>query len=105
MTILGMTRSFLDSLLSPEEAYQLALRRMEQLAEQKKLREEGAQWTNRGLEYRLRGDNAAALADRGHWILSGPSETGKTIAALSLVNWLAWGDPNCPGVLLRKLKV
>src|SRR3990167_2646795 len=105
MMTLEMTRSSLDSLLSPDEAYQLALRRMEQLAEQKKLRQEGAQWTNRGLEYRLRGDNAAALADRGHWILSGPSETGKTIAALSLVNRLAWEYAGCQGVILRKLKV
>jgi hypothetical protein len=88
--------------LSQPEYLSLKAQKLERRAEQRRL---GliAQRTSKGIEYRLRGDNEAALAYRGAWILSGPSETGKTIAALSLVNRLAWEHPGCQGVILRKI--
>src|SRR5690554_5706743 len=64
----------------------------------------------RGPAYRFRGAakrfQTAWMRPRGDGIaeviLSGPSETGKTLAALTLLRDLCWANPGLQAVLVRK---
>lgn len=58
----------------------------------------------RRLPYRLHGGNLAAYNCReSQFILSGPSETGKTIALLQLAHRLALTYPGAQGAIVRKV--
>ncbi len=58
-----------------------------------------------GLEYAFRGDNAKLQSLNAHEIIiSGPAETGKTVASLYKLNRLAWKYPKSQWAIVRKVR-
>lgn len=90
------TRSSLDSLLSPDEAFQLALVRMEQIAQEKRRRLAGIAATHpvdfaqNILSAKLapyQSEILAALAEHRRIAVRGPHGLGKTMLAACAVLW------------------
>jgi len=60
--------------------------------------------TESDIRWTLRGDNEAIQHYTGREsVLSGPKETGKTIACLQKLNDLLWANPGAQAVLVRKV--
>ena len=61
--------------------------------------------TQQGLEYSFWGDNLKLQTiDTHEVVLSGPAETGKTVAALYKLNKLAWKYPGSQWAIIRKVR-
>ena len=75
-------------------------------AEKERRRRARARETGHSSPPKFRGDNLAVQSYRGaEWILSGPSETGKTWATLWLLDSLLRATPRSQAILARKLQV
>lgn len=65
----------------------------------------GLRQTQQGIEYKFYGQNLLFYQCReSEFMLSGPAQTGKTIAGLALLNSLAWQYPNSQWAIVRKVR-